>query len=87
MRMYSRSNKRKKGTESNIPNILAFTLIRNFLIDRDYEDMRREYFIKNLSTSQVNQAMKDLKWLFKTYKGLDAVTIEDSKGKLTKFTL
>lgn len=87
MRMYFKSNKKKKGTETNLPNVFAFTVIRNFLTDRDYEDMRKEYLIKNLNSNQVNQAMKDLKWLFRTYKGLDVVTIENSKGDITRFIL
>lgn len=87
MIMYFKSYNRSKSNESNIPNVLAFGFIRNFLSDRQYEQIRREYFINNLSTNQVNQAMKDLKWLFRTYKGLDVMTIENPKGDISKFIL
>lgn len=87
MRMYSRRKGQKKGTESNVPNVLAFTVIRNFLTDKSYEEMRKEYFINNLSSNQVNQAMKDIKWLFKEYKGLDVITMENVDGDVNKFIL
>lgn len=87
MRMYVRKKGYKKGTDSNIPNVFAFTFIRNFLTDKQYEDMRREYYINNLNSKQVNQAMKDIKWLFKEYKGLDVVTIENNDGDINKVIL
>lgn len=87
MKMYSRKKGYRKGTESSIPNTLAFTVVRNFLIDSSHEKMRKEYFINNLSSKQVNQAMKDIKWLFKEYKGLDVVTIENKSGDLNKIIL
>ena len=87
MIMYSRKSGYKKGSQSNVPNIFAFTVIRNFFYDKSYEDMRKEYFIRNLTSSEVNQSMRDIKWLFKEYKGLDVVTIENKKGDITKFIL
>ena len=75
MIMYLRNNGYKKGNQSNIPNVFAFTMIRNFLNDKSYEEMRREYF------------MRDIKWLFREYKGLDVITIENKKGDITKFIL
>lgn len=87
MKMYSRKKGYKKGTESNVPNVFAFTFIRNFLTDKSYEDMRKEYFINNMGSNQVNQAMKDIKWLFKEYKGLDVITIENIDGDINKFIL
>lgn len=87
MRMYVRKKGYRKGTDSNIPNLFAFTFIRNFLTDKQYEDMRREYFINNLNSKQVSQAMQDVKWLFKEYKGLDAVTIENADGDINKIIL
>lgn len=87
MRMYVRKKGYRKGTDSNIPNLFAFTFIRNFLTDKQYEDMRREYFINNLNSKQVSQAMQDIKWLFKEYKGLDAVTIENADGDINKIIL
>lgn len=87
MKMYVRKRGYKKGSDSNIPNVFAFTFIRNFLTDRQYEDMRKEYFINNLNSKQVNQAMQDIKWLFKEYKGLDVVTIENTDGDINKIIL
>ncbi len=87
MRMYTRRKGHKKGTESSVPNVFAFTVIRNFLTDKSYKDMRKEYFINNLNSDQVNQVMKDIKWLFKEYKGLDVVTIESTCGDTNKFIL
>lgn len=87
MIMYLRNYGHKKGNQSNIPNVIAFTMIRNFFSDKSYEKMRREYFIRNLSSNEVNQNMRDIKWLFKEYKGLDIITIENQKGNITKFIL
>ena len=49
--------------------------------------MRKEYFIRNLSSDEVSKNMRDIKWLFKEYKGLDVMTIENKKGDITKFIL
>ena len=87
MRMYFKSNKRGRGNESSIPNVLAFGFIKNFLTDKQYEEMREEYYVNNLSSSQINQVMKDVKWLFRTYKDLDVMTIETANGDITKFKL
>ncbi|CEH35862.1 hypothetical protein [Romboutsia lituseburensis] len=87
MRMYSRRSGYRRGTENNIPNVLAFTMIRNFLSDSSYSEMRKEYFINNLNSNQVNQVMKDIKGLFKEYKGLDVVTIETQDGDINKIIL
>jgi len=87
MKMYSRKNSYRKGSENNIPNVLAFTMIRNFLSDKSYKEMRREYFINNLNINQINQTMRDIKWLFKEYKGLDVVTIENVDGDINKIRL
>ena len=87
MKIYLRKKGYKKGAESNVPNVLAFTFIRNFLTDKSYEEMRKEYFINNMGSNQVNQAMKDIKWLFKEYKGLDVITIENLDGDINKFIL
>lgn len=87
MRMYFKSAKKGRPNESNIPNAFAFTFIRSFLTDKQNQEIREEYFIGNLSTNQVNQAMKDIKWLFKNYKGLDVVTIENEDGDISKFIL
>ena len=61
MIMYLRNNGYKKGNQSNIPNVFAFTMIRNFLNDKGYEEMRREYFIRDLTPNEVNQSMRDIK--------------------------
>ena len=87
MKMYLRKKGYKKGSANNIPNVIAFTMIKNFLSDKSYEDMRKDYFINNLNSKQVNKAMKDVKDLFKDYKGLDVVTMENLEGNITKFIL
>lgn len=87
MKMYLRKYGDKKGTESNVPNVLALTFIKKFLSENSFEQVRKEYFINNLSTNQVNLGMKDIKWLLKEYKGLDIVTIENENGDITKFIL
>ena len=73
--------------ESSIPNVLAYGFIKNFLTDTEYELLREEYFIGNLDKNQVNQVMSDIKWLFRNYKGLNVITIEDSNKKMTRFIL
>ncbi|MEG0823889.1 MAG: hypothetical protein RSG07_05235 [Erysipelotrichaceae bacterium] len=87
MRIRLKSYKNKKVNDSSIPNILAFSFIKNFLTDKENEAIREEYLIGNLNKAQVTQLMSDMKWLFKNYKGLDVMTIEDSKGDVSKFIL
>ena len=36
MIMYLRNNGYKRGNQSNIPNVFAFTMIRKFLNDKSY---------------------------------------------------
>ena len=67
MVIYTRNYGYKKGSHSNIPNIIAFTMIRNFLSDKSYEDMRKEYFIRKLNSNEFNQSMRDIKSLFREY--------------------
>ena len=87
MRMKFKSHKNNRVNDSSIPNVLAFGFIRNFLSEKEYKDIREEYFIGDLNKSQINQAISDIKWLFRNYKGLDVMTIEDAKGDITKFIL
>lgn len=42
MKMYMKSNKRSKETSSPVPNAIAYTVIRNFLVSKEFEDMRDE---------------------------------------------
>ena len=67
--------------------ISLYYLEMYFLNDKGYEEMRREYFIRDLTPNEVNQSMRDIKWLFREYKGLDVITIENKKGDITKFIL
>lgn len=87
MIMYLKNNKYKKGNQNSIPNIFALTAIRNFFNNKSYEKIRRQYFIRNLTPNEVNKSMRDIKCLFREYKGLDVVTIENKKGDITKFIL
>lgn len=87
MRVYLKKDKNSKYNESNIPNVLAFGFIKSFLTDKKYKDLRQEYFLNNLSSGNINQAMKDVKWLFKVYKSLDIITIENPDGNISKFIL
>ena len=48
MKMYMKSNKRSKETSSPVPNAIAYTVIRNFLVSKEFEDMRDEFCINNL---------------------------------------
>lgn len=87
MKIYSKKSGYRKGNESTIPNVLAFTVVRSFLTDKNYENLRKEYFFNNMNSNQVNQFMKDIKWLFKEYKGLDVITLENTKGDINKFII
>ena len=87
MKIYSESNKSKKANVNNIPNVFAFTFLRNFLTTKEYEETRKEYFINNLNKNQVNKCMSNIKWLFKNYNGLEVITIEKSDGSKSKFIL
>ena len=87
MKMYMKSNKRSKETLSPVPNAIAYTVIRNFLVSKEFEDMRDEFCINNLDKNQVNQIMIDIKWLFRNYKDLEVLVLEDSEHKYTRFVL
>lgn len=87
MKMYMKSNKRSKETSSPVPNAIAYTVIRNFLVSKEFEDMRDEFCINNLDKNQVNQIMIDIKWLFRNYKDLEVLVLEDSEHKYTRFIL
>ena len=87
MKMYMKSNKRSKETSSPVPNAIAYTVIRNFLVSKEFEDMRDEFCINNLDKNQVNQIMIDIKWLFRNYKDLEVLVLEDSQHKYTRFVL
>ena len=87
MKMYMKSNKRSKETSSPVPNARAYTVIRNFLVSKEFEDMRDEFCINNLDKNQVNQIMIDIKWLFRNYKDLEVLVLEDSEHKYTRFVL
>lgn len=87
MKMYLKDNKGSKETSNNVPNMIAYTAIKNFLVSNEFKEMRKEYCISDLDKNQVNQIMSDVKWLFKNYKDLEVLTIEDSKKKIVKFVL
>ena len=87
MKMYMKSNKRSKETSSPVPNAIAYTVIKNFLVTKEFEDMRDEFCINNLDKNQVNQIMIDIKWLFRNYKDLEVLVLEDSEHKYTRFVL
>ena len=87
MKMYMKGNKRSKETSNSIPNAIAFTVIRNFLVSREFEESRNDYCIGRLNKSQVNQLMSDVKWLFRNYKDLEVLSIEDNEKKSMKFIL
>ena len=54
---------------------------------KEFEDMRDEFCINNLDKNQVNQIMIDIKWLFRNYKDLEVLVLEDSEHKYTRFVL
>lgn len=87
MKMYLKKSGHNRVKESGIPNMIALTFIKNFLTDKNQEAIRKEYFINYLSPKQVNQVMKDIKWLFNEYKSLDVVTIKDKNEDVIKFML
>ena len=87
MKIVNRKVNNKRVNVRNVPNIMTFSFIRNWLLDSKYEEDREQYFIGNLSGQQINLTMKEIKWLTKTFKELDIVTIEDSDGNITQISL
>lgn len=87
MKMYIKGNKRSKEIANSIPNAIAFTVIRKFLTSREFEESRNDYCIGDLNKHQVNQIMSDIKWLFKNYKDLEILSIDDNKNKSIRFIL
>ncbi|MGL5641844.1 MAG: hypothetical protein ACRDDM_06220 [Paraclostridium sp.] len=84
MKIIAKASKSKRANVNNIPNAIAFTFIRNWLTDKKHEKEREAYFIGKLSSSEINLAMKEIKWLSRSYKDLDIITVEDTNGNITK---
>ena len=87
MKIVNRKVNNKRVNVRNVPNIMTFSFIRTWLSDSQYEEDREQYFIGNLSGQQINLTMKEIKWLTKTFKELDIVTIEDRDGNITQISL
>ncbi|MEW9078711.1 hypothetical protein [Terrisporobacter glycolicus] len=86
MKMYMKGNKRSKETSNPIPNTIAYAAIKNFLVSKDFAETREEYCIGKLDKKQVSQIMTDIKWLFRNYKELEVLAIEDN-NKAIRFIL
>lgn len=86
MKMYIKGNKRSKETSNPIPNTIAYAAIKNFLVSKDFAETREEYCIGKLDKKQVSQIMTDIKWLFRNYKELEVLAIEDN-NKAIRFIL
>ncbi len=87
MKIIKQKNLSSKEVVNNVPNSIAYTFIRNFINSRDFEELSESLFIKKLNKQQVNQIMNEIRWLFRNYPQLEVMTIEDQKGKTTKFIL
>ncbi|WP_434797730.1 hypothetical protein [Terrisporobacter vanillatitrophus] len=87
MKMYMKGSKRSKETGNSIPNTIAYAAIKNFLVSKEFAEKREEYCIGKLDKKQVSQIMTDIKWLFRNYKDLEVLAIEDSDNKSIRFTL
>ena len=87
MKIYMKGSKRSKETSNPIPNTIAYAAIRNFLVSKEFAETREEYCIGKLNKTQVNQIMTDIKWLFKNYKNLEVLVLEDSENKSMRFIL
>ena len=87
MKIYMKGSKRSKETSNPIPNTIAYAAIRNFLVSKEFAETREEYCIGKLNKTQVNQIMTDIKWLFKNYKNLEVLVVEDSENKSMRFFL
>ena len=87
MKMYMKGNKRSKESANPLFNKIGYAAIRNFLVSKEFKEARDEYCIAKLDKKQVNQIMTDIKWLFKNYKGLEVLIMEDSEGKKIRFII
>jgi hypothetical protein len=87
MKVYSKSSETGKTEVSSIPNLIAYSYIKKFLTDDEFEEIREGYFLPELNQSQVNFIMKEVKLLFKNYKDLIPVTIENKDGDIVQFML
>ena len=83
-----------KDLIDNKASVNLFTRPRRFgktlnmsMLQYFFEDMRDEFCINNLDKNQVNQIMIDIKWLFRNYKDLEVLVLEDSEHKYTRFVL
>lgn len=87
MKIVNKNYRSKRSGVNNIPNVMAFTFIRSWLSDSKYKEERKQYFIGDLSSQQISLTMKEIKWLARTFKELDIITIEDSNGNITQISL
>ena len=87
MKMYTQDGKRSREVKNAITNTIAYAFIKNFLVSKDFAETREEYCIGKLDKKQVSQVMTDIKWLFKNYKDLEILVLEDSENKSVRFIL
>ena len=87
MKMYTQKYNRGKGNVSNIPNTIAYTFIRNYMTSKEFEEITYSMFIKKVNKQQVSRAMSEIKWLFRSYPGLEVLSLQDEKGNITRFEL
>lgn len=87
MKMYKQKLNRGKVNVSNIPNAMAYTFIRNYMNSKEFKEITQSMFIKKMNKQQVSNAMTEVKWLFRSYQGLEVMTLRDEKGNVTKFEL
>lgn len=87
MKMYKQKLNRGKGSVSSVPNAIAYTFIRNYMNSKEFHEITQSMFIKKMNKQQVSNAMTEVKWLFRTYPGLEVMILQDEKGNITKFEL
>ena len=93
MKMYMKSNMRSKEISNPIPNAIAYTVIRNFLLSKEFEESRKEYCIAKLDKNQINQIIsgqselgEELTTAIRQTKKsvvLEAQRAEEAEAKLT----
>lgn len=87
MKIYKQKLNRGKSNVSNIPNSIAYTFIRNYMNSKEFQEITQSMFIKKMNKQQINNAMAEVKWLFRTYPELEVMIFQDEKGNITKFEL
>ena len=81
-------NLEKKNLNNEINNLEIYKrFLKKTKLKKEFEEITYSMFIKKMNKQQVSRAMSEIKWLFRSYPGLEVLSLQDEKGNITRFEL